>query len=202
MVTSALCLIVKILNGYISTSKNYRGIAFSSLILKVLDKCLLMLFGHPISIHRFQKRCFTIQCTWAVQETISCYLRRGSKVFCCLLDFSKAFDKVNFNELFRNLRTRKLTAIVLRLLIFICRNQSCYIRWNSKTSKTFTVNNKVYQGAILSPSLFCMYLDTLLGLFRDAGVGCLGVPWCLWLCGRCYPSCPLQGGIAKNARNL
>ena len=61
---------------------------------------------------------------------------------------------------------------MLRLLIFIYRNQSCFIRWNSKTSQTFTVKNGVRQGAILSPSLFCMYLDTLLGLLRDAGVGC------------------------------
>ena len=79
---------------------------------------------------------------------------------------------VNFNELFRKLRSRNLPPIVLRLLIFIYRNQSCFIRWNSKTSQTFTVKNGVRQGAILSPSLFCMYLDTLLGLLRDAGVGC------------------------------
>jgi hypothetical protein len=30
----------------------------------------------------------------------------------------------------------------------------------------------VRQGAILSPSLFCVYLDTLLSELRDAGVGC------------------------------
>ena len=37
----------------------------------------------------FQKGCSTVQCTWAVQETISSYLRKGSEVYCCLLDFSK-----------------------------------------------------------------------------------------------------------------
>ena len=30
----------------------------------------------------------------------------------------------------------------------------------------------VRQGATLSPSLFCIYLDTLLARLRDAGVGC------------------------------
>ena len=39
-------------------------------------------------------------------------------------------------------------------------------------SGSFSVKNGVRQGAILSPSLFCVYLDTLLLKLRDAGVGC------------------------------
>ena len=39
-------------------------------------------------------------------------------------------------------------------------------------STPFLVKNGVRQGAILSPSLFCVYLDTLLVRLRDAGVGC------------------------------
>ena len=46
------------------------------------------------------------------------------------------------------------------------------MRWNSKDSQSFSVKNGVRQGAILSPSLFCVYLDNLLGRLRDAGVGC------------------------------
>ena len=120
----------------------------------------------------FQKGSSTVQCTWAVQETISYYLRRGSDVFCCLLDFSKAFDKVNFDKLFQKLRERKFPAVCLRLLIFIYQNQTCFIRWNSSVSASFQVKNGVRQGAILSPSLFCVYLDCLLSQLRDAGLGC------------------------------
>jgi hypothetical protein len=167
---------VKDPNGDISSSKNYRGIAISSLILKVLDNCILLLFGQILSNDAlqfgFQKGCSTVQCTWAVQETISYYLRRGSNVFCCLLDFSKAFDKVNFDALFMKLGERNFPAVVLRLLVYLYMNQSCFIRWNSMESETFSVKNGVRQGAILSPSLFCVYLDTLLCQLRDAGVGC------------------------------
>ena len=176
LLVCALSPIVKDQNGDISSSKNYRGIAISSLILKVFDNCVLLLLGHLLSNDvlqfGFQKGCSTVQCTWAVQETISHYLRRGSEVFCCLLDFSKAFDKVNFDELFKKLRSRKFPPVVLRLIIFIYLNQSCFIRWNSVESDSFSVKNGVRQGAILSPSLFCVYLDTLLCCLRDAGVGC------------------------------
>ena len=85
----ALSPIVKDPNGDVSSSKNYRSIAISSLILKVFDNCILLLFGQLLSND-------ALQCSWAVHETISYRLRRGSSVFCCLLDFSKAFNKVNF----------------------------------------------------------------------------------------------------------
>ena len=93
-------------------------------------------------------------------------------MYSCLLDFSKAFDKVNFAQLFKKLRTRAVPAVLLRLVIYIYLKQSCFIRWNSVESDIFMVKNGVRQGAILSPSLFCVYIDTLLSQLRDAGLGC------------------------------
>ena len=93
-------------------------------------------------------------------------------MYCCLLDFSKAFDKVNFQQLFSALLERELPAVILRLVFGIYLNQTCFIRWSSVESSSFKVKNGVRQGAILSPSLFCVYLDTLLSKLRDAGVGC------------------------------
>ena len=176
LLVCALSPIVKDSNGEISSSKNYRGIAISSLILKIFDNCILLLFGSLLSndVLRFgfQKGLSTVQCTWAVQETISQYLRKGSEVYCCLLDFSKAFVKVNFKQLFEKLVERAIPPIILRLILQIYLNQSCFIRWNSVESSSFRVKNGVRQGAILSPSLFCVYLDTLLFQLREAGVGC------------------------------
>ena len=183
LLVCALSPIVKDENGDISSSKNYRGIALSSLVLKVLDNCVLLLFGSILSNDDlqfgFQKDCSTVQCTWAVQETISAYLRKGSEVYYCLLDFSKAFDKVNFDKLFIKLLDRDLPSVFLRLILYIYQNQSCYIRWNSERSSSFSVKNGVRQGAILSPSLFCVYLDTLLASLRASGLGChLGGSFC------------------------
>ena len=50
--------------------------------------------------------------------------------------------------------------------------QTCYVKWNSKRSTTFEVKNGVRQGAILSPTLFCAYLDVLLKRLRNSGLGC------------------------------
>ena len=49
--------------------------------------------------------------------------------------------------------------------------------WNDFHSDSFSVSNGVKQGAIVSPILFCMYLDTLLMELRKAGVGCFIGDW-------------------------
>lgn len=46
------------------------------------------------------------------------------------------------------------------------------MKWNSKKSMTFEVKNGVRQGAILSPTLFCVYLDVLLKKLRESGLDC------------------------------
>ena len=120
----------------------------------------------------FEKYSSTIHCTWTAQEVISYFLRHGSDVYSCLLDFSKAFDKVNFVKLFEKLIERGIPYVFLRLLLFIYRKQSCYVKWNNKKSGLFKVKNGVRQGAIVSPTLFCIYLDTLLQDLRKLGLGC------------------------------
>ena len=48
----------------------------------------------------FKKGHSTGTCTSIVKRTIDNYLKRGSYVFTCFIDFSKAFDRVNFWKLF------------------------------------------------------------------------------------------------------
>ena len=42
----------------------------------------------------------TTSCTTVLKEIIKYYLRGNSNVYCCLLDASKAFDKIHFGKLF------------------------------------------------------------------------------------------------------
>jgi hypothetical protein len=55
--------------------------------------------------------------------------------------------------------------------------QQVNVLWNGFHSDCFSVSNGVKQGAIISPILFCVYLDTLLMELRKAGVGCFIGDW-------------------------
>ena len=88
------------------------------------------------------------------------------------MDCSKAFDLVSWTALFTKLRDRGISPIFLRLLIYIYKNQSCDVKWNGKKSHRFPVSNGVRQGAVSSPILFCLYVDSLIHELRISGLGC------------------------------
>ena len=46
------------------------------------------------------------------------------------------------------------------------------IKWNAAISCSFDTRNGVKQGGVLSPLLFNVYLDKLILLLREQGVGC------------------------------
>ena len=51
-------------------------------------------------------------------------------------------------------------------------NYVAHVSWSGMLSKVFTIENGVKQGGIVSPFLFCIYIDGLLRLLRESNVGC------------------------------
>ena len=82
-----------------SDLRNYRGIALSSLLSKLFDSCIISLntvvFKSDDLQFTYKKSCSTIQCVSMVTEVIDYYQNNGSPVYMCMLDASKAFDRVN-----------------------------------------------------------------------------------------------------------
>jgi hypothetical protein len=109
--------------GRIDVSKNYRLIALSSLVLKIFDWVILLLFGTTLGLDdlqfAYQPGASTTMCTWAVAETILYFLRNGLEFFACTMDMTKAFDLVKHSILFKKLLAKGLSVIFIRLLLFI-----------------------------------------------------------------------------------
>ena len=88
------------------------------------------------------------------------------------MDLSKAFDMVDWRELFSSLRKRMVDPIFIRVLIFMYRNQQCDVKWGQSYSFRFPVCNGVRQGAVSSPLLFSVYINGLILSLRASGMGC------------------------------
>ena len=159
-----------------NSSKNYRSIAISSLVLKLIDWVIVILFGQKLNLDElqfaYQSGASTTMCTWAVIETVGYFLRNGSEVFTCQTDMSKAFDMLKHSLLFRKLIDVNFSRIFLRMLIYIYSFQFANVRWNNSFSNIFTLTNGVRQGAILSGFLYCFYVNDLFALLRRKKTGC------------------------------
>ena len=162
--------------GDITLSDNYRAIAAGSQLLKLLDVVVLILEGEKLKYDQlqfgFQRKASTSMCSWAISAVIDQYNRGGAVVYGCTMDLSKAFDMVEWLELFKVLNVRKVSPVFLRTLLYIYTNQTCVVKWNNLKSNSFPVSNGVRQGAVSSPLLFSVYIDDLFSLLRSSELGC------------------------------
>ena len=101
--------------GDASSSSNYRGITLSSNTSKLFEMCLLDLFGKYLTSldlqFGFKKGVGCRDAIYALQSVVDFYTKHGSTVNLCLLDISKAFDKVNHYGLYIKLMKRNLPTI-------------------------------------------------------------------------------------------
>jgi hypothetical protein len=86
-------------------------------------------------------------------------------------DATKAFDKVEYCSLFRELLETDIPLLVIRVLLYIYTEQQVRVLWKCINSTSFSVSNGVKQGnmTIKSPILFCVCYDYLLLALRSKG---------------------------------
>ena len=176
LLLATLIPLVKDKLSSINSSKNYRSIALSSLVSKLIDWIILTLFGTSLGLDElqfaYQPGCSTTMCTWSVVETINYFLNNGSDVFSCCMDMTKAFDLVKHSLLFSKLLHAGLPFIFLRLLMFIYMEQYANVKWNNMFSSMFMLTNGVRQGGVISAILYCFYGNQLFSELRRSGYGC------------------------------
>ena len=99
-------------------------------------------------------------------------MSNNSNVYSCLLDASKAFDKVHYGKLFHILLNQKVPFCIIRLLMDSFKRQMARVMWNSHVSDYFLISNGVKQGGVISPVMLNLYLDNLLISLKQSGLGC------------------------------
>ena len=176
IITCSMLPLIKNRQGDIASSDNYRAISLSTVLVKIFESVILHRCYETLSTSNqqfgFKRNHSTIQCTWLVNETIRYYNSMNTSVFCCLLDCTKAFDRISFSTLFTKLLNTTISGVILRCLLYMYLHQQSRVIWNNVSSELFDISNGVRQGSILSPILFGFYMEDLIRIVIRNKIGC------------------------------
>ena len=88
-------------------------------------------------------------------------------IYFCFIDYTKTFDCVDHNKLWKILKEMRIPDHLTCLLINLYAGQETTVRIRQGTIVWFQIGKGVHQGCILSPCLFNLYAEYIM---RNAGL--------------------------------
>lgn len=92
------------------------------------------------------------------------------KTYVVFVDIQKAFDKVNWKQLFKAMKNIGLDWRDRRLILLLYKNKSTEINVNGKV-RTASIRRGVRQGCALSPYLFNIFIEEVISKFKQKTKG-------------------------------
>ena len=157
---------------------NYRTIALISHASKIL--LIIILNRMKVKVEEelsdcqagYRKNRGTIDMLFALQLLIEKITNSKDEAFIIFIDYSKAFDSVNHNQLYITMIRMGFPKHLVALIAALYDDQKATIRWNGEHSSFFKIRKGVRQGCILSPHLFNIYTEQVM---READIDDMGV---------------------------
>ena len=149
--------------------ENYRPISLTSVSSKILEHIIHSNIMDHLELHSLlndnqhgfrQKRSCETQLIITVNDFSRC-LNRQEQVDAVLLDFSKAFDKVDHKILLSKLARLGIGDSLCQWICAFLSGRSQSVLVEGASSKSSPVLSGVPQGTVLGPLLFLAYLNDI-----------------------------------------
>ena len=168
--------IVKDSSGDINSVNNYRGITLCGVISHLFENALRLKFGHFLVSDElqfgFKPKHSTSHAVYTLKSCINYFTKRNSNVYVAFLDYSKAFDTISHSGLFLKLIDRNVPLCFLLVVMYWYINMHYDCKWGGSKSDYFVAKCGTKQGGILSPDFFSLYINNLIKILRQKGIGC------------------------------
>jgi ribonuclease P/MRP protein subunit RPP40 len=155
--------------GDVMLPSSYRSISLCSTVGKVLERIVrdqvLLIVNQMVPLNRWQhgftRQRSTISNHIVTENIIADAVNRREPVDVIMFDFSRAFDRVPHGRLLQELDRHGIHGAALMWLKSFLTGRSQRVRCGSLSCEA-KVTSGVIQGSVLGPTLFAVYLDSLL----------------------------------------
>ena len=155
--------------GDTNNPDNYRGVALTSIVSKVYTGILNRRLVQWAELEKkiveeqagFRANYSTIDHIFTLYSLVEKFLSRHSKLYVAFIDFRKAFDSVDRDLLWYVMRKVGVHGKLYRALRGIYNTVTACVRDKGNYSKYFPCPKGVKQGCLLSPQMFCFFINEL-----------------------------------------
>ena len=165
--------------GDVQNPDNYRGFSHLGALCKVFTNILARRLRTWMEMEEkicdeqagFRTRHSTVDHIFTLYSIVlkHVYGDRRGKLYVAFVDYKKAFDTVNHQQLWKVLKEAHLSTKFLLMLKAIYTDVKSCVRWGSELSDFFCCPSGVKQGANESPSIFSLYINCVANYIRKTG---------------------------------
>lgn len=156
-----------------SRCDNYRGISVSNTLSRTYGRILKKRIEEEYSQMEAEEQAgfragrSTIDHLFTVTQFIEKKLSFNQEVHLLFVDLKKAYDSVPLAKLWEILQESNINVEVLKAVKSLYENYGAKVKLGNKLTSRFSVSKGLKQGCCLSPSLFKIYLERALKVWKS-----------------------------------